>query len=180
MMLKEKIMTAKMDSAAMMELIECFAPLLSKYSRLLMSEDAYSDLQLKFIETILQFKPQKMRSIENPYILSYLSRSLHNHFIFLSKQEKLNRSVAPISAMSKDQTNDIDYWDKICPPVFDSYRYDDYDVLYKNLTKYEAEIIILIYYFHFAVREVALHYGVSPSAISQAKSNAIKKLKEVL
>ena len=67
-------------------------------------------------------------------------------------------------------------WDKLLNQN-DEYRQVDYDFLFKILTKYEAEIIIYIFYFMYTVKEVAALYGVSMPAITQAKKNAMKKLK---
>lgn len=180
MAIKEEILRAKADSTALVGLIERFAPLLNKYVKKLKSEDAYADLQLKFIELILRFDYRKMRSSEDPYILSYLSRAIHNHYIYLSKQERLNNSVLPISALGDDDDNDADILDKLCPPSAEKHSCEDFDFLYKNLTAYEADIVVAIYYNHYTVYELARYYGVSSSAISQAKSNAVKKLKNIL
>jgi RNA polymerase sigma factor (sigma-70 family) len=180
--MKEKILQAQTDEEVLVELIEQFTPLLTKYARKLESEDAYADLQLKFIQLILQFNPKTMRGDDDPYILSYLRRSIHNYYIYLSKQEKLARLIFPISALSNDDMGDnyADFMDKQCPPEAESHLYDEFDLLYKNLTAYEAHIIIAHFYFQYATREIAKHYGVSPSAISQAKSNALKKLYKFL
>jgi RNA polymerase sigma factor (sigma-70 family) len=180
--MKEKILQAQTDEDILVKLIEQFAPLLTKYAKKLESEDAYDDLQLKFIQLILQFNPIAMRSSDDPYILSYFRRFIHNYYTYLSKQEKLARLISPISALSNDDMsdNDADFMDKQCPPEEKSYLYDEFDLLYKNLTAYEAHIIIAHFYFQYATREIAKHYGVSPSAISQAKSNALKKLYKFL
>lgn len=178
MAMKEEILKSKTDSTALVELIERFAPLLNKYAKKLKSEDAYADLQLKFIEVVLRFDPSKMRSSDDPYILSYLSRAIHNHYIYLSKQERLDDSAFPISAFGDE--NGVDMLDKLYPPHVEKYSCEEFDFLYKNLTVYEADIIVAIYYYRYTVHDLARHYGVSSSAISQAKSNAIKKLKKAL
>lgn len=178
MTIKEEILKAKINGPALVDLIERFAPLLKKYASKLLYEDAYADLQLKFIEMILKFNPDKMRSDKAPYILSYISRSIYNHYIYLSKQERLEQLVSPMSAMGNRDGDNSEFWDRLCPPSMDDYLYDEFDFLYKNLTFHEANIIIMIYYLRFTVQETAKQYGVSPSAICQAKSNGIKKLKK--
>lgn len=180
MTLKEEIMKSKTDSQALVGLIERFAPLLKKHAKMLLTEDAYAELQLKFIETIVRFCPDKMHSQADPYILSYLSHCIYNHYIFLSKQERLNKSVYPISSFGDEDNDNGNLLDKLCSPIIEHYKYEDFDFLYKNLTEYEADILIAVYYYHYKIQEIALHYRVSPSAVSQAKSNAIKKLKKAL
>lgn len=179
MAIKEEILKSKTDSSALVKLIERFGPLLNKYAKKLSTEDAYADLQLKFIEMILQFNPNTMRSSDDPYILSYLSRSMHNHYILLSKQKQSNNLVFPISSMGKADEYNVDFFDKLCMPTTDNHMCDEFDFLYKNLTAYEANIVIMVYFYRFTIREVAMHFEVSSSAISQAKSNAIKKLKKM-
>lgn len=182
MTIKEKILNAQADDQQLLECLEQFAPLLRKYARKLTSEDAYADLQLKLIQFILQFNPDKMRSSAEPYILSYLNRCIYNYYIYLSKQECLERMISPISSMGnadEDYTSD-DILDRLCPPSPESYTHEEFDLLYRTLTVREAEIIIAIYYFGYTTREVASHYGVSAPAICQSKSNAIKKLKKAI
>lgn len=179
MALERKISEAKSNSSALVELLEQFTPLLNKYAKKLTADDAYAELQLKFIEIILGFAPGKMRSLEEPYILSYLNKSIHNHFIYLSKQEKLEKSVMPLSAMTPDE-GETEFMDKLFPPVVDDVTCEELDFLRKTLTEYELEIIVAATFYRHAVKEIATHYGVSSAAICQAKKSAIKKLKKAL
>jgi len=167
--------SAEGDETSLIALIEKFQPLLKSYTHKLDYEDAYNDLLLSLIKLLKQYKVAEMRSFKEEFFLSYISKSVKHSFIALSKKQGKRRNLATVSLSDYDDEYSS-VWDKLLNQN-DEYRQVDYDFLFKILTKYEAEIIIYIFYFMYTVKEVAALYGVSMPAITQAKKNAMKKLK---
>ncbi len=56
-----EIIAAQNNESALVNLILRFKPLLNKYAIKLMYEDAYSDLQLDFIEMVYKLKIENMK-----------------------------------------------------------------------------------------------------------------------
>lgn len=171
----------KGDETALLELIDQFQPLLRKYSRKLKEEDAYSDLQLQLIEVIKKVKLENLASRQDPYLLNYIKKCMEHHFIKLSKKQNNMAKVIPLSAFGQanGEERSAYFLDKL-QSVSDEYLQIEYDTLSRLLTPREAEIIIFFYRFHYPVKEIAEHCHVSMSAISQTKTNAVKKLKKQL
>ena len=163
------------DSSCCLSLIDKFQPLLKKYAYKLDYEDAYNDLLLNFIEFISHVKMNDIRNSDDNTLLSYINRSVYHAFISLSKSNSVLKKNSPMS-FYEDNDNYNFLWDKYLAED-DEYRQIEYDFLYKVLTKREAEIIIYLFHLSYTVKEISAFYGVSPAAITQAKKNAIKKLK---
>jgi RNA polymerase sigma factor (sigma-70 family) len=176
----EEILKAKSDSSALSGLISRFAPLIKKYAYLLNAEDSHADLQLYFIELILRLDPAKLRSTADSYVLSYLRCSIQNRYIFMSKQNRKNQFVVTISSIAKSNDEYNDLLDGLCPLTQESHPFDNLDLLYRGLTLREARVIIMLYYYGMTTKELAAHFGVSPPAISQTKSKALRKLKTII
>lgn len=160
-------------------LISKFQPLLKKYTYMLNYEDAYNDLLLALINLIKTIRLHEMKSHEDAPLLIYIKQSIYHTYIALSKEyRKLIKSM-PISLpnICDDENNYISKWDKL---VFaeDEHLKMEYEFLYQILTKYEAEIIIYFFFMKYTVKEIAAMYSVSLPAITQAKKNAIRKLRQ--
>ncbi len=164
------------DSDATMILVNKFQPLIKKYTYKLNYEDAYNDLLLKFLELLKSCEPDKFNSLNDTTLLLYIKTSMYHSFIALSKIHKKFSCIEtiPISAESDDDY--IWKWDKLCSTT-DQYLHIEFDLLYKTLTRYEAEILIYHYFLRYPLNEIAQLYGVSLPAISQAKKKALKKLR---
>ena len=163
------------DSSCCLSLIEKFQPLLKKYAYKLDYEDAYNDLLLEFIAFIKYVKINDIRNSDDITLLSYIKRSVYHAFISLSKSNSILKRDLPISSYS--DSDDCDFiWDKYLV-ANDEYRHIEYDFLYKILTEREAEIIVRFFHLRYPVKEIAAFYGISSAAVTQAKKNAIKKLK---
>lgn len=172
--------SCKGDPDATMDLVNKFQPLLRKYKTKLNYEDAYNDLLLKFLELLSSFKLEKFNSPNDWALLLYIKTSMYHSFIALSKLHKKTSCVETIPISEENQDDDYMWkWDKLWSTT-DQYLHIEFDFLYKALTKYEAEILIYHYYLKYPLKEIAQLYSVSLPAISKAKSNAIKKLREQL
>ncbi len=83
--LYEEIRDAKQSDDALVKFITRFTPLLKKYAAKLMSEDAYYDLQMDFIELISQLNLEKMKRTDNKALLSYIKKAVYSNYIKRSK-----------------------------------------------------------------------------------------------
>ena len=165
------------NSEQMLRLIEQFRPLIAKHARKLGYEDAFEDVQVKFIEVIQGIKMDQLQNAGDPYILKYLKRSIENYFITLLQKQKANDTI-PLSSLCEDDKESFSFLLDRLFTCSDEYPQMEYDVLRSILTPYECEIIRYFYFECYSVKEIAAHYRVSMPAISQAKANALKKLRK--
>lgn len=83
-MFSERILRAQSGSQEdMLFIIQKFEPQLKHYSRRLHSEDAQSELTLRFIETIHAMNLDSLRSQGDGTIVAYLAQSVRNAYISL-------------------------------------------------------------------------------------------------
>lgn len=167
------------DTKAFLELINCFYPLLKKYTLLLNYEDAYFDLQIKLIELIVRIKLPKFQSTENPVLLRYFKNSLYHWYIALSQKHKAQNRVVPLSSLYLEEEDDAYILDRLFYSV-DSYPALEYDFLCQTLTPRQAQIILLFFFYRYSVKDIAQMLHISPPAVSQAKASAIQTLKRYI
>ncbi|TCL55233.1 RNA polymerase sigma factor (sigma-70 family) [Kineothrix alysoides] len=176
-MLKDLIIRAQeSDSEAMMELINKFKPLLQKYARKLVYEDAYEDLVLYFIQLMHGLELEKLLSNEDGSITNYINVSVRNFYnkkipeIIRSKKEILHTNL------SEEQ---LYYIDTV------SAKTDKIDFLYESgihqiLNESEYQIIYLIYVEGYTAVEIAKIINKSRQAVNQMKVRALIKLRDKL
>lgn len=76
----------KGDQQAVLDLINKFSPALKKYARKLETEDAYYDLQVEFLDLILNLDCSKLRETGDGAMVQYLSQSIYHAYIKLLRQ----------------------------------------------------------------------------------------------
>ena len=87
-----KIMNSKKgDSKSLLDIIEIFNPLVSKYSRLLDGEDTKQDLIIHLIKSVNNMPIDNKNIFEDKNIVGYIAKSIRNEYIKLSK--KKNRII---------------------------------------------------------------------------------------
>ncbi len=165
---------------ALLQLVKQFQPLLKKYAQRLNYEDAYSDLQAKFIEIIKSIPLAKLKNAGDPYLLCYIKKSVQHHSILLAQRQQESQKMIAFSALSTDDEDQYAYFEDKLLSVTDEYPQIEFDFLTHVLTRYESEIILCFYYYHYPAKMIAQMHHVSAPAISQAKANAIKKLKKYM
>lgn len=105
-MIRDLVQDAKTDKESMYLLIQQFEPLINKYSRLLKYEEAKTDIIIAFIEVI--YKIPNLDS--TPKIVRYISNSLKNTYIKLSKANKKKLTIVPLNEQiqyNKDESKAI-------------------------------------------------------------------------
>lgn len=90
------------DKSVMFALIEQFNPLITKYSKLLNTEDAFEDMRLVFIELVMGLKLDKLRSHSDGVIVSYITKTIRSKYIAKNKRNRLEEGTV--------------YWDDLDEP----------------------------------------------------------------
>lgn len=169
----KEIINAKKDSKILLELLERFTPLIKKYAKILRYEDAYSDLQLDFIEIISKIDMDKMKRTEDYVLLNYIKKSVRNAYIKrLNAQYDYRTKNCLFSEMSDEQlavvSGLLSTTDK--HEVFNLIEYQ------YNLSKSEFEVIVKIYYYGYKVSDISREKNISRQAVNQVKIRALAKL----
>lgn len=172
-MLEDSILKAQMgDSNELMLLIEKFKPLILKYSRKLGYEDAYSDIQLEFIEVILLFDLEKLNIRSEGALVNYISNSVYHAYCkILSKVVKQRHPTVSIEDLTAAQLGSDALTDQFTQCQLPAYP--------RNLlTDNEDTIIRFIYEQELSAAEIARRMGITRQGVNQCKLRAEKKLKK--
>lgn len=160
------------DESALLELLKRFDNLLKKYARLLKYEDAYEDMRLFLIELLYRMKENEFGAKNDGYIVKYITISVKNRFISISKTRKTLK-IVPFADISDEQMIYVEQFaardDK-----------NDISVFYPRNGKLTArEEIILDMYFtkEYTIEEIASYLGISRQAANQAKNRALNKIR---
>ncbi len=155
------------DKNSLLEIIEIFNPLISKYSRLLDKEDTRQDLIIHLIKVIDNIPIHNKNLLKNNGIFRYIARAIRNEYIKLSqKRDKIRLN-------EKELSSDIEI------------SYENYESelvildMFKVLSKKEAYIMKLIYVYYLSVSEVADYMKISRQAVNQSKNRALKKIRKL-
>lgn len=146
----------------MLFLIQRFEPQLKHYSRRLYSEDAQSELTLRFIEIIHAMNLDALRSQGDGTIVAYLAQSVRNAYIsLLSSKDKTAEPPVSWEELREREALDFSELLDICP----------------ELTKKERRVLTLIYFHGYTSAEVARIVHSTKQNINQIKMRALKKLR---
>ncbi|MBU3109835.1 sigma-70 family RNA polymerase sigma factor [Clostridium gasigenes] len=148
-------------------LIICFKPQIGKYSRILKGEDTRQELIIYLIKVIDTIPVNKNIIWHDKSILSYISKSIKNEYIKISKREN--------SINNKKVELDL------CNELESEYFEEDFSFveLFKELTEKESHIIKLVYIYGFSVTEIAQTMEITRQAVNKSKNRALKKLKKI-
>jgi len=164
----EKLIKARDgDKDCLEEIIKIFDPLISKYSRLLDSEDTKHDLSVHLIRVINKIPIKKDYFNKDKFIVGYIVKSIRNEYIRLSKLKNKKES-------NETQLNlDIEM----------GYEKFDSDIelidLFNKLSKMECNIMKLIYINRLSVSEIANDMEISRQAVNQVKNRALNKIRNI-
>ncbi|WP_055669804.1 sigma-70 family RNA polymerase sigma factor [Desnuesiella massiliensis] len=151
----------------LLELIDAFSPLINKYSRLLIYEDAKSDLILFFIELIYKFPIDNKIFIKDEYVVSYISKAIKNKYIHLSKKKvSIEKNEVELNL---DIANNFFYNNSIDDKLYIS-------DLFQYLTKKEKDVLILKYIKGYSDAEISKLYKISRQAVNKTKNKAFNKI----
>lgn len=160
----------KGDQQAVLDLINKFSPALKKYARKLETEDAYYDLQVEFLDLILNLDCSKLRETGDGAMVQYLSQSIYHAYIKLLRQLIDNK----MPNISTDDLTDSMLYQSCC---IDSLKDFTLDIPSTLLSPLEADAFFQISILGYSAAELARKKGVSRQSINQAKQRAILKLR---
>jgi len=165
--LKKVVGYRKGNNEALVEIIEIFNPLLTKYSRLLDGEDTRQDLIIHLMSVISKINLHNKELCKDKVIVSYIAKSIRNEYIRLSK--KKNKIILNESELNLD-----------IEIVYDGFE-SEFELLdiFKILSEKEAYIMKLLYVYCLSVSEISAFMNISRQAVNQAKNRALKKIKNI-
>lgn len=163
------------NEEAYLQLLELFDKLLKKYARLLGSEDAYEELRLFFFELLEKMKHNDLSSSSDGFAVSYISKSVKNHYIALSKARKACR-VELFSDISEEQ---MIYIEQISA-TDDCANISLYFPSQNKLSEREVEILYSFFLDGCSIEEIAQRLDISRQAVNQAKNRALNKIRNAL
>lgn len=150
-------------------IMEKFEPKLNKLQRNSVYEDMKSDLILFMFKLLNKIPLEKDIFREDKYIISYINRSLKNHYIYLNK---INCRVKS-KELALEEIH-INNGDDNC---FSNIIFDD---IIKTLTHAEKDIIFKKYKLNYSDAEIARMKGISRQAIYKTHVRALSKIKKIL
>lgn len=156
------------DIESINKLLLIFKNIINKYSRQLDGEDTKQDLSLFLIKLIDNIDITSASKYNDKQLLSYISKSLKNEYIKLSKKKcKIYASECldynHINNKSINLDSNIE--------ILDSLNY---------LTDYEKWILSQIFFSGYSVNELSKSLRKSRQSINQVKKRALNKLKVII
>lgn len=150
-------------------IMEKFEPKLNKLQRNSIYEDMKSDLVLFMLKLLNKIPLEKEIFKEDMYIVSYINKSLQNHYIYLNK---INCKI-----MSKELVLEESYINNGNDNCFSNLIFED---IIKTLTDAEKDIIIKKYKHNYSEAEIARMKGISRQCIHKTHIRALSKMKKIL
>lgn len=173
-MIKDLVNELPNEDAAL-QLLGMFEMLLKKYARYLGTEDAYEELRLFFFELLEKLRRKNICTDNDGYIISYISKSVKNQYIALSKKQQ-SRTEDSFSDISEAQMN----WIDLIAATDDETDISAYFPISNELTEHEKIILNLFFVYGYSISEIAQKFNVSRQATNQAKNHALEKIRKSL
>lgn len=163
------------DDTEMLGLIKAFEPLLKKYARILNYEDAFYDLQLKFIDFIYKFDTDSFSPKNDKYVLAYISKSIKNKFSTILAQKKFSIIEYKMCDLSDVEKENVE----IASSCMDSYINLYIEDIQKVLSEHEFIIFYETTILGKTSQYVATKMGVTRQAVNQNKRRSQSKLRKL-
>lgn len=156
------------------DLLIIFQNQIKSYSKKARSEDVEQDLYVFLIHLIYTISLDKMRSIDDKTLMSYISRSIKFYFYKCFKKQYI------LSNNELTFINEINY-ENMTNCISEDKTFSDLEFisLLKDLTDKEQNVIIQKYKYGFSTSEIAKKNNVSVQAVYKLEKNALKKTKKI-
>lgn len=178
-MLVDKIREAQRGNQdAMLYLIQKYMPLLSRYSKKLHQEDAYSELTLAFIELIHHIRIDRLISGSDGAITNYIAASVKNAYNAYIKKIMVEKDR--ITALEDFTEQDEFQLLNTLPEKASKFDFLEFLRDFPDLTEKEKQILFLIYYENCSASEIADQMKTSRQNVNQIKVRAQSKIKSKL
>lgn len=150
-------------------IMDKFEPKLNKLQRNSVYEDMKSDLILFMFKLLNKIPLEKEIFREDKYIISYINKSLKNHYIYLNKTN--------YEVMSKELVLEEIYINNGDDNCFSNIIFED---IIKTLSDTEKDMIFKKYKLNYSEAEIARMKGISRQAIHKTHIRALSKIKKTL
>ena len=161
------------DHQSMLDMIEKFNPILKKYARKLGTEDAYQDLLLEFLETLLRLDCGRLEGRGDGAVVNYISKSVYHAYIKLLHQLLETKYVV----LPLDELSD---WAMYHNQQFQPLEEVPFDWWEARLSRKERQVFFCVYAMGYSAAEIARFLGTSRQNINKIKTQAIQKLRTYL
>lgn len=145
-----------------------FENLIIHYSRHLPFEDTIQELNVFLVELLYQIPLDKFVPDESISLKKYISTSIRNKYISLSKQKQLQNSLF------------VEYCEDIAgynPPFEDNLILSEVLLL---LTKKQNQVIVYKYFYGYSDSEISTYLHISRQAVNRLKTRGLLELKKLL
>lgn len=160
------ILKAQKDNNELLNLYKMFLPLIKKYTYMLNYAEGESDLLIFFITLIRKFPNSLLVKDSNPYILSYINKSMLNEYIRLSKKNKL------LQDESYELNLDIIFEDNDNIETFLLLREIFQIIPYKA-----KKVLYLKFFYGYSDEEIGEYFNVSRQAINKYYRKIVNNIK---
>lgn len=158
---------------AILEMLRRFAKLLNKYARLLNYEDAYNDLMVFFLESLLSDNMKKLIGKPDAVIVHYIAKTIKNEYIRLSKSVKTKWIL--YSDLGEKEQFVVESLLVYHQPEPLSWTIES-----DPLTSWEKNVLTMVFEYEMSIKEIAEFTGKSRQTINQVKLNALSKLQKLM
>lgn len=160
------------DEFVMLALIEQFMPLITRYAKLLNTEDAFEEMRLVFIELIMELRLDKLRSHSDGVLVAYITKTIRTKYIAKNKRRELEDNIVSWDDLDESLRKKLEPSDSLFSGEEDFVKAIPLGVLNER----EMDIISMIYLYGYTAAEIARTKNITRQAVNQIKLRALKKL----
>lgn len=159
------------DKDSMMEIIIKFNPLIKKYKYLLQYDGAESDLIIELIKIIRKIPIDKDLNFRlDKYLVAYISYSIKNKYIFLSKKyNSIYSHETELNLDISEATTNLNLEDRLFI----------LDILDK-LSNAQRNVLILSFIKDYSDSQISKILNISRQAVNRTKNRAINNIRKYI
>lgn len=163
------------SSECVMEILQIFRPLFNKYGRLLIYEDASQDLEVALIASLAKIDMRGLSSKNDSVMGSYIQAIIYHEYISLSvKHKEWKNNAVLIENMDDLPTKG----QRASPCHTNDFKNQIFYDISKYLTELESDIIVMVYWHGYTVRDISNARRISRQAVNCTKQRALRKLRQ--
>lgn len=139
---------------------------------MLATEDAYEELRLFFLELVNQLRRKDLCSDNDGYYVSYISRSVKNQYIAMSKRQKAHKE----DLFSEISNEHMIYIEQLVA-TDNKVDISEYFPSEGRLSRREKLVLQLFFVDECSINEIAKYLKISRQAANQIKLRALGKVR---
>lgn len=155
---------------ALLQLLECFTPLLKKYACKFEYEDTFAELQLYLIQLIKNF-PLTADDWNDGQTVNYIAKAIYTYYIKLSKHNSFRENYL------------LEFNPEIMDRTARSTGTEQRLMLqeaFAQLSSWQKTVLTMHYLQGYSIQEIAKIYGKSRQAVNKVKVQALDILQKQL